>query len=44
MERDIREADKFGDYGDEKIDKPEWLKFLKEIQDLMDKRWIERWW
>ena len=43
MERDIREADKFGGYGDEKIDKPEWLKFLKEIQDLMDKRGIERW-
>ena len=43
MERDIREADKFSGYGDEKIDKPEWLKFLKEIQDLMDKRGIERW-
>lgn len=45
MERDIREAEKYsGGYGDEKIDKPMWLKFLKEIQDLMDKRGIERWW
>ena len=43
MERDIREADKFGGYGDEKIDKPMWLKFLKELQDIMDKRGIERW-
>jgi hypothetical protein len=43
MERDIREAEKFGGYGDEKIDKPGWLAFLKELQDEMDRRKINRW-
>lgn len=43
MERDIREVEKYGGYGDEKIDKSMWLKFLKELQDVMDKRGIERW-
>ena len=43
MERDIREAEKYGGYGDDKIDKPLWIDFLKELQALMDKRGIERW-
>ena len=43
MERDIREADKFGGYGDEKIDKPMWLKFLAELQKVMEERGIEKW-
>ena len=43
MERDIREAEKYGGYGDEKIDKPMWLKFLAELQKVMDERGIERW-
>lgn len=43
MERDIREADKFGGYGDEKIDKPLWLKFLSEIQSEIEKRGIQKW-
>lgn len=43
MERDIREAEKYGGYGNEKIDKPLWIDFLKELQDLMDKREIKRW-
>lgn len=33
MERDIREAESYGvGYGNEKIDKPAWMKFLEEIQ------------
>lgn len=43
MERDIREADKFGGYGDETIDKPLWIKFLSELQDFMKERGIEPW-
>ena len=43
MERDICEADKFGGYGDEKIDKPMWLKFLAELQKVMEERGIEKW-
>ncbi len=43
MERDIREADKFGGYGDETIDKPLWIKFLSELQDIMKERGIEPW-
>ena len=44
MERDIREADKFGgSWGDEKIDKPMWMNFLAELQKVMDERGIERW-
>lgn len=43
MERDIREADKFGGYGDETIDKPLWIKFLSELQDVMKERGIEPW-
>ena len=43
MERDIREADKFGGYGNETIDKPMWMKFLKELQDVMNERGIKRW-
>ena len=44
MERDIREADKFGGgWGDEKIDKPMWMNFLAELRKVMDERGIERW-
>lgn len=43
MERDIREADKFGGYGDEIIDKPLWMSFLAELQRVMEERSIERW-
>lgn len=44
MERDIREAEKYsGGYGDEKIDKPMWLKFLAELQKVMEERGIEKW-
>ena len=43
MERNIREAGKFGGYGDENIDKPMWLKFLAELQKVMEERGIERW-
>lgn len=43
MERDIREADKYGGYGNETIDKPDWLKFLSEIQTLMKEKEIEPW-
>lgn len=43
MERDIREAEKYGGYGDEKIDKPMWLNFLTELQKVMEERGIERW-
>lgn len=39
MERDIREAESFGvGYGDEKIDKPVWLDFLKEVQNELSRR------
>jgi len=40
IERDIREAElrlKTG-YGDEEIDKPEWLEFLKDIQREISQR------
>lgn len=40
IERDIREAEarlRTG-YGDEKIDKPEWLGFLKEVQNELSRR------
>lgn len=43
MERDIRDAEKFGGYGDEKIDKPDWMRFLADLQAEIDKRGIERW-
>ena len=43
MERDIRDAEKFGGYGDEKIDKPDWMRFLANLQAEIDKRGIERW-
>ena len=43
MERDIREAEKFGGYGDETIDKPMWMNFLAELRKVMDERGIERW-
>lgn len=43
MERDIRDAERFGGYGDEKIDKPDWMRFLADLQAEIDKRGIERW-
>ena len=43
MERDIRDAERFGGYGDEKIDKPDWMRFLAELQSEIDKRGIKRW-
>ena len=42
MERDIREAEKFGGYGNETIDKPMWMSFLAELQRVMKERGIER--
>lgn len=38
LERDIREAENFGGYGDPQIDKPGWIKFLLEIQEEIQKR------
>jgi len=43
MECDIRDAEKFGGYGDEKINKPDWMRFLADLQAEIDKRGIERW-
>ena len=43
VERDIRDAEKFGGYGNEKIDKPDWMRFLANLQAEIDKRGIERW-
>ena len=43
MEKDIREADKYGGWGDETADKPGWMRFLADIQRVMDERGIERW-
>ena len=40
MERDLREAN---GYGNENIDKPLWLEFLKEIRQVMNDRNIEVW-
>lgn len=37
IERDILDAEKFG-YGDEKIDKPVWMKFLDEIKNEIERR------
>ena len=42
MERDIREAEKYGGYGDENIDKPGWMRLLKDLQGVMDERGIQR--
>ncbi len=42
MERDICEAENYGaGYGDEKIDKPEWLEFLQEVQNEISRRGID---
>ena len=38
FERDIAGADKFGGYGDEKIDKPCWMKFLNDVRAERSKR------
>lgn len=35
MERDVREA---GYYGHETIDKPDWVRFLKNLQEEMKRR------
>ncbi len=40
MERDIREA---GNYGSDTIDKPEWMKLLKVLQEEMKKRNLKPW-
>ncbi len=39
-ERDLREANS---YGNEIIDKPLWIEFLKEIRQMMNERNIEIW-
>lgn len=44
MELDIRSGNKpFGGWGDEKIDKPYWMKFLGNIQRVMEERNIPTW-
>jgi hypothetical protein len=43
MERDVRNAKIFGGYGYKKIDKPDWMRFLADLQAEIDKRGIERW-
>lgn len=43
IERDVREAERYGGYGDENIDKPGWIKFLGELQAEIQHRKIERW-
>lgn len=42
MERDIREADKFGGYGDN-CDYQEWMGLLGELRKYMDQNGIQRW-
>lgn len=32
MERDVEDAETWGGYGDERIDKPRWLNFLAKIK------------
>ena len=44
MELDIRSGNKpFGGWGDEEIDKPHWMKFLGNIQRVMEERNIPTW-
>lgn len=38
MQRDIEEAEKWGGYGDERIDKPGWIRFLSDISSEITKR------
>lgn len=38
MERDLVNADNYGGYGDEKIDKPGWMRFLHNIRLEKEKR------
>ena len=40
IERDVRQTE---NYGDENIDKPEWLRLLKLLQDEMNKRRVNPW-
>lgn len=44
MERDIRNGSElFGGWGNEIIDKPEWMNFLGNIQKVMEVRNIPKW-
>lgn len=38
MKRDIEEAEERGGYGDERIDKPGWIRFLSDISSEITKR------
>ena len=38
LERDIADADKFGGWGDEYIDKPLWMEFLECVRAEIGKR------
>lgn len=38
FEQDIIEAQYYGGYGDDTIDKPVWMAFLKKVQEEMDAR------